>query len=123
MTPQQYRAAGKHATADLLERLEATKPFLLPFAHRLLDAPIAAPADRVAALGEIRDAVGALRLLAARRELADLEAVLRDDPAHPDAAARRGRVLAISRYLRDAERSGRVRPRPWPEILAQETKR
>jgi hypothetical protein len=123
MTPGEHRAAGRIGTAALLEHLTATNPILHAYAARLLRAPPLRHEDPVAVLGEIRDAIGALRLLNARRELAQLAAVLRDDPNDPDAEARRGRLLEISRYVRDVERSGLVRPRPWQQLLARETRR
>jgi hypothetical protein len=115
------RAAGQVGTAGLLDQIEATNPALREYAERLLADP-SVTTDAARATAEIREAIGALRLLNAKRELARLADVLRDDPDHPDTPHRRARLLAVTRYVRDVERSGVVRPRPWAQILTKEEK-
>lgn len=114
------RAAGRIGTAALLDRLEATNPALREYAEWLLAAPDPVPADPVRASGEVRRAIGAVYLINAKREAARLGAVLADDPDHPDAPRRRERLAAVLRYVRDVERSGVVRPRPWAQLLERE---
>lgn len=114
-------AAGKVGTAALLDAVEARSPDLRAYAERLIAR--GPPPDHRGAGRDLVGSIAALRMLNARRELARQLAVLRDDPDHPDAPAWRNRVLEITRWVRDAERSGTVPHHPWARLLAQEARR
>lgn len=120
------RARGQHGTAALLASLEATTPPLRVDAEgRVLAGhdPLDDVHDPVVLTAALRGAIADLRMLNAQRELAQLAAVLRDDPGHPDELARRRRARDLVGWIRDAERCGTVRPRPWARILATEGRR
>lgn len=117
------RSAGQVGTAALLDRVEAHSPELRQYAERLIAAG-PPPSHNPAGTGrELTGAIAALRMLNARRELSRQLAVLRDDPDHPDAPRWRNRVLEITRWVRDAERSGTVPHHPWQRLLQQEARR
>lgn len=119
---RQRRAAGQTGTATLLDRLEAQAPHLREYAEWLLAAGGAQERrpDQVALAGELRDAILAVRELNARREISEINAFLTDQPDHPAAARWRQRVAELMAYVLEVERSGKVRPRPWAQILARE---
>lgn len=116
------RAAGEVGTAALLDRLEAGDPHLREYAEWLLGAGGggARRADQVALAAEVRDALLALRMLNARREMARILVFLEDQPDHPAATRWRERVAELTGFVLTLERSGKVRPRPWAQILARE---
>lgn len=118
---RERRAAGQVGTAALLARTEEVAPQLRVFAERLLAAgPADGPTDPVAAVAELRDAILALRMLNARREMARLSQVMAAEPDAPATGRWRARFAELAAYVRDLERSGKVRSRPWQQILARE---
>ena len=118
---RERRAAGQVGTAALLESIGAVDAELRRYAERLLaGGPDDAPTDAIAAVAELRDAILALRLLNARREMARLSAVMADEPDAPAMGRWRERFAELTAYVRDLERSGKVRPRPWAALLERE---
>lgn len=116
------RAAGQVGTAALLDRLEAQDSHLREYAEWLLAAGGGDERrrDQVALAAEVRDAILALRMLNARREMARIGVFLADQPDHPAAARWRERMAELTGFVLKAERSGKVKPRPWAQILARE---
>lgn len=115
---RERRAAGKVGTAALLAGMPAAER---AHAERILAHPMDdGPKDPVALAAEVRDAIGALRMLNAKRELAEVGHFLADQPDHPHARHWRARFVELTGYVRLLERSGAVRPRAWESILARE---
>lgn len=119
---QARRAAGQVGTAEVMARLEAQAPALREYAEWITDAPggPTIPTDPIRAASELRDALLALRMLNARREMARILVFLEDQPDHPAATRWRERVAELTGFVLTLERSGKVRPRPWAQILARE---
>lgn len=118
---RERRAAGHVGTAALLDAIGAVDPELRTYAERILAAGTEdALANPVAAVAELRDAILALRVLNARREMARLAAVMAAEPDAPAMGRWRERFAELTAYVRGLERSGKVRARPWQQILARE---
>lgn len=118
-TTRELRAQGRVGTAALLERLS---PQLREMAQWLVGTTPPEPMGITEGTAAFNQAIVALRLLNARREVAELQEVLAAEPDAPDAAGHRGRMLEVLRYVRDVERSTAVRPRDWDEVLRREAK-
>ena len=116
-------AAGLLTAVAVVDAAYRVSPGLGEVAEKVVDAPIPIERNPIRAAAEIRDGIGAVRMLGAHREIAEIEAVLRDDPDHPDSADRRQRLAQLTAYVGELDRSGCVRPRPWGRILAMEAKR
>jgi len=120
---RERRAAGQVGTAALLDSVGAVAPELRAYAERILASGTEERLkDPVAAVAELRDAILALRLLNARREMARLQAVMAAEPDAPAMGRWRERFAELMAYVRTLERSGKVRPRPWQQILARESR-
>src|SRR5213595_313347 len=105
---RERRAAGQVGTAALLESIGAVDAELRRYAERLLAGGADdAPTDAIAAVAELRDAILALRLLNARREMARLSAVMAAEPDAPAMGRWRERFAELMAYVLDLERSGK----------------
>lgn len=119
---QARRAAGQVGTAEVMARLEAQAPALREYAEWITDAPggPTIPTDPIRAASELRDALLALRMLNARREIGALMSVLAEEPTNEQAPAWRARLGELTAFVVTLERSGKVRSRPWGQILERE---